>query len=159
MELNAAVLSKRGRKVVESEMRYTFDKVLQIVDSETVLCMINKISTRFNLYYGVRLGEIQSATKGDVSCWAWMSGEDNVADWLTRGKTPADLGPQSEWWNGPAILSKPMEEWGLKFGRLHENPLPGEKKIQRAVNSNAAEVTSTCALLDYHRFSKIEKVR
>ena len=46
MELNAAVLSKRGRKVVESEMRYTFDKVLQIVDSETVLCQIHKISTR-----------------------------------------------------------------------------------------------------------------
>ena len=104
MELNAAVLSKRGRKVIESEMRYKFDKVLHLVDSETVLCMINKTSTRFKLYYGVRLGEIQSATSGDVSCWAWMSGENNTADWLTRGKTPENLGPESDWWNKDLLM-------------------------------------------------------
>ncbi len=37
MELNAAVLSKRGRKVIEKEVRFDFERVLQIVDSETVL--------------------------------------------------------------------------------------------------------------------------
>ena len=47
MELNAAVLSKRGRKAIEKEMRFEFEKVLQIVDSETVLSMINKTSTRY----------------------------------------------------------------------------------------------------------------
>ena len=43
MELNAAVLSKRGRRVIGSEMRLEFEKVLQLVDSETVLSMINLI--------------------------------------------------------------------------------------------------------------------
>ena len=32
MELNAAALSKRGRKAIEKEMRFDFEKVLQIVD-------------------------------------------------------------------------------------------------------------------------------
>lgn len=41
MELNAAVLSKRGRKVIEKEMRFNFERVFYIVDSETVLNMIN----------------------------------------------------------------------------------------------------------------------
>lgn len=50
MELNAAVLSKQGRKVIEKEMRFEFEKLLQIVDSETVLSMINKTSTRFKVY-------------------------------------------------------------------------------------------------------------
>ena len=68
MELNGAVLSKRTRVVIEKEMRYKFQEVYQLVDSETVLAMINKVSTRFKVYEGVRLGEIQAATKGDVSC-------------------------------------------------------------------------------------------
>jgi hypothetical protein len=55
MELNAAVLSKRGRKVLEKEMRFDFERVLQIVDSETVLSMIHKTSTRFKVYEGVRI--------------------------------------------------------------------------------------------------------
>lgn len=62
MELNAAVLSKRGRKVIETEMRFEFERVLQLVDSETVLSMINKTS-KFKL-----------ATSGNLSCLAWMSG-------------------------------------------------------------------------------------
>ena len=70
MQLNAAVLSKRGRKVIESEMRFDFERVLQLVDSETVLSMINKISTRFKVYEGVRIEEIQEATDGDLSSWA-----------------------------------------------------------------------------------------
>ena len=41
MELNAAVLSKRGRKVIEKEMRFNFERVFYIVDSETVLNIIN----------------------------------------------------------------------------------------------------------------------
>ena len=67
MELNAAVLLKRGRKVIEKEMRLEFEEVWQIVDSETVLSTINKTSTRFKVYEGVRIGEIQAATNGDMS--------------------------------------------------------------------------------------------
>ena len=116
MELNAAVLWNRGRKVIESEMRFEFEKVLQLVDSETVLSMINKTSTRFKVYEGVRVGEIQAATNGDMTCWAWMSGEEIIADWLTRGREPDQIGDDSEWWNGPSILYQPIASWGLKFG-------------------------------------------
>ena len=68
--------------------------VLHIVDSETILDMINKTSTRFKLYEGIRIGEI------DVSSRTWISGHSNTADWLTRGRAPCSvptrrkLGPQ-----------------------------------------------------------------
>ena len=58
MELNGAVLSSRGRKLIEKEMRYEFDSVHHLVDSETVLCMLNKVSTRFKSNEGIRVGEI-----------------------------------------------------------------------------------------------------
>ena len=153
MELNAAVLSKRGRKVIEKEMRFDFDTVLQIVDSETVLNMINKTSTRFKVYEGVRIGEIQAATNGDVSCWAWMSGQHNIADWLTRGRAPEELNEESHWWNGPPILYKPVDEWGRKFGLQKEEPLPGEKKI-----CNTAAAAASPPFIDYKRFSDIHRV-
>ena len=79
MELNSAALCKRGWKVIEKEIRFEFERVLQIVDSETVLCMLNKTSTRFKVNEGVRIGEIQAATDGDMTCLAWMSGEHNTA--------------------------------------------------------------------------------
>ena len=153
MELNAAVLSKRGRKVIESEMRFDFERVLQLVDSETVLSMINKISTRFKVYEGVRIGEIQAATDGDLSSWAWISGEDNTADWLTRGRIPDQLGEDSHWWNGPPILYKPIEEWGLKFGMQKKEALPGEKKIRYSTTA-----MSSPRVLDYKRYSDVNKI-
>ena len=61
MELNGAVLAKRAKKVAESEMRYDFGQVIYLTDSEIVLSMLNKLSTRFRLYEGVRIGEIQAA--------------------------------------------------------------------------------------------------
>ena len=89
-------------------MRFEFEKVLRRVDSETVLGMINKTSTRFKVYAGVRVGEIQAATSGNLSCRAWMSGEENTADWLTRHCEPNQIGDDSEWWNGPSILNQPI---------------------------------------------------
>lgn len=91
-KLNAAVLSKRGKKVLEKEMSFDFEEVLQIIDSETVLNMINKTSTHYKVYEGVRIGEM-------VICpvWAWISGQHNTADWLTRGCTPEELNKGSHW--------------------------------------------------------------
>ena len=153
MELNAAVLSKRGRKVIELEMRFDFERVLQLVDSETVLSMINKTSTRFKVYEGVRIGEIQAATNGDLSCSAWMSGANNTADWLTRGRNPDELAEDSEWWNGPPILYQPIESWGLKFGPQKNEALPGEKKIHYTATA-ASEIPD----IDYKKSSDVDRI-
>ena len=71
-----------------------------------------------------------------MSCWAWMSGEHNTADWLTRGRTPEELDNDSHWWNGPPILYKPIEEWGLKFKPKNEEMLPGEKKVPGKISAD-----------------------
>ena len=68
-----------------------------------------------------------------MSCWAWMSGYHNPADWLTRGGTPEELNQDSHLWNDPPILYKRVEEWGLQSGLKKEEVLPGEKMCSRAV--------------------------
>ena len=47
-------------------MRYKFERVIHLIDSETVLNQLNRTSYRFKVYEGVRIGEIQAATSGDM---------------------------------------------------------------------------------------------
>ena len=159
MELNGAVISKRMRKVLEKEMRCQFEKTLHIVDSETVLNMLHKTSTRFKIYEGVRIGEIQTATNGIMDSWAWIAGEHNTADILTRGCMPDRLGPESDWYQGPPVIYKPIEMWNLKFGLQRQDcQLPGEKKV---VNASVADVKFSSTLsqcVDFERFSSISKL-
>ena len=155
MELNAAVLSKRGRQVLEKELRYQFESVHHLLDSETVLNMLNKVSTRFKLYEGVRVGEIQMATQGNMEEWKWIRGQDNTSDWLTRGKSPANLGCESEWWTGPPFLYGPQHQWGAKSYEDNNLPLPGEKKVK--VSSHAAVVESGIDFLDFSKFTSASK--
>ncbi|CAB4001318.1 Hypothetical predicted protein [Paramuricea clavata] len=80
-----------------------------------------------------------------------MSGQHNTGDWLTRGRAPEELNNDSHWRNGPPILYRPIEEWGLKFNPKKE-PLPGETKVHVVA---AASVEAL--LIDYERFSNINK--
>ena len=59
MELNGAVLSKRIRVILEREFRFYFSCIYQLVDSEIVLNMFHRLSTRFKVSEGVRI----------PSCW------------------------------------------------------------------------------------------
>ena len=113
--------------------------------------MLQKTSTRFNIYEGVRVGEVQASTGGDVSCWAWIPGEKNIADWVTRGKNPEEISAESEWFSGPSYMTKSIEEWGLKFGKPDEEQLlPGEKK---SLNSHSSSSESESNLIKYENFS------
>ena len=143
MELNGAVVSRRVRSVVEAECRFSFDKVFHLVDSETILSMINKLSTKFKVYEGVRIGEIQASTDGKMHEWHWISGELNVSDWLTRGRSPEDISPSSIWWKGPSFLYQPIEKWSIKkvdqLGNMAN--LPGENKCVNTCAASAPVVS------------------
>jgi hypothetical protein len=156
LELNAAIMSKRAREVITKEIRYEFEKVWHLIDSETVLAMLQKTSTRFKLYEGVRVGEIQAAQEGDISDWAWVAGSSNPADWLTRGRAPSELGATSEWFSGPAFLSKPEEEWELKYTSSMKGPLPGEKLI---VSSHSTASEDVEPIIKYNQFSSYPRLQ
>ena len=139
---------------VLKEMRYPFTKFLHVIDSETVLLMLQKLSTRFNLYEGVRIGELQASTDGDVSMWACIAGEKNISDWVTRVKSPEEIDALSAWFSGYSYMTKPIEEWGLKFGQLNEEILlPGEKKPM-----SSHSLQSDFNLIKYSDFRRLLRV-
>ena len=73
--------------------------------------MVKKDSYGFNTYVAVRVGEIQ--TKTNIEDWYWLESALNIADWVTRPKSPADIGPNSNWQTGPDFLRLPEEEWPI----------------------------------------------
>ena len=70
LELNGALLSKRLKMFIRTEMRIKFARVYFLTDSEVVLAMLQKESYRFHSYAAVRIGEIQQCTQLDD--WYWI---------------------------------------------------------------------------------------
>ena len=136
MELNGAVVSKRLRETIQEESRFQFSKVHHLVDSETVLCQLYKVASRFQVFEGVRIGEIQAAMKGDMTEWAWIAGSSNAADLATRPQPPSALGPESVWQRGPDFLYLPESQWPIKRNpRINESEQsPGEKAFCNKVS-------------------------
>ena len=93
-------------------MGWFCQKMCYILDSEIVRAMIQKESYDFNTFVAVRVGEIQDHTNPQT--WYWIDGKWNIADSITQGKNPDELGPRSTWQNGPEFLKLPEEEWHIK---------------------------------------------
>lgn len=111
-EICGAVFAARLKEYVRKHSRLTVEKWFHFVDSQTVLGAIQRDSYGFQTFFANRVGEIQKA--GPVTDWWWVPGVENIADLLTRGGSPEQLGSNSLWQQGPKFLAKPIEEWPMK---------------------------------------------
>ena len=70
------------------------------MDSSTVLCYLHKEDQKLKPFEGVRVAEIQAAGKmenGVLQDWAWIDGENNPADWVTKPRSVGELAADSFW--------------------------------------------------------------
>ena len=153
MELSGAVISKRLCCFIQEELRYQFEKVYHIVDSEIVKAMISKESYRFNTFAANRISEIQSKT--EVSEWYWVNGTLNIADWITKGKSPVDLQSRSVWQEGPAFLKLPVESWPI-VSHADVTDLPERIKTVFVAAVDGAVLETLESHIDIKHFSKFQ---
>ncbi|KAK2549017.1 hypothetical protein P5673_030646 [Acropora cervicornis] len=154
LELSGAVIAKRLRVFIQTEVRYNFTAVYHIVDSEIVKAMISKESYGFNSFAANRIGEIQQKT--DPQDWFWTAGDLNIADWVIRGKSPEELGPCSIWQSGPEFLKQPVEEWPVSSqANVEKSP----ERHKTVMTTHAKEIETLAARIDIGRFSKIELLK
>jgi len=151
LELCGAVLSKRLRFTVTSEMDVNWEKVFHLTDSEIVQAMTQKESYGFNTFAANRVGEIQQSTKKEE--WCWVPGKLNVADLTTRGVKPCEISEGSVWQNGPAFLALGEEHWPIQTTARMDMPLP-ELKQKFIVAATMTPSESLLERFDLHRFSK-----
>ncbi len=102
MELRAAELAVRLRKMVSSQLKLEVEGVTFWSDSLTVLYWLRDDVKRFQTFVHNKLQTIRRAT--DQEEWKWVPSAENPADLATRGLTPTRLAEAALWHQGPSYL-------------------------------------------------------
>ena len=153
LELCAAVTAKRLFAFIEEESRFEFLKVIFVVDSKIVQSMIQKDSYGFKTFVSVRIGEIEAAT--DMKSWSWTESQNNIADWITRTKSPSELKEDSEWQSGPKWLQYPESEWPICFQPATDE-IP--EMQSRVLAAEVVEVENLASRININRFSSYNRL-
>ena len=132
LELQAAVLATRLAKSIQDETRIQFQDAKFFTDSSITLAWIQSPSRSFKPFVSSRVGEIQS--NSDPSQWRHISGEDNVADDLSRGLQVQQV--TGRWMNGPEFLKLPEEQWPVQTATLTEKKTWSVAKLMLSVQSH-----------------------
>ena len=155
LKLCGAIVSTRLRNTIQKELNFEFQKVIHLVDSEIVHAMIHKESYGFGTFVGNRVGEIQQTSEPEE--WGWIEGGLNIADMTTRGCSVEELGPQSEWCNGPQFLTKPDNEWPVRWEVKKDVQVPELKRSQQfigVVEVNNSKEETLAIRIGIEHFSK-----
>ena len=64
------------------------------------------------MFVGTRVAEIQDLTDRDA--WRYVDTSSNPANDITRGKTLAELGKQSRWYQDLSLIQGNLEQWSEK---------------------------------------------
>ena len=155
LELNAAVTSSRMYKFISKEMTFNFQHQFFVVDSEIARAMIQKESYGFNTFVAVRVGEVQHHTSKDD--WFWIESSENVADMLSRGANPEDLGMQSMWQSGPEFLNHPIESWPIRQS-FSGTEMPELAKVVQVNATKADDLANVSTIIDCQRYSSYDKL-
>ena len=124
------------------------------MDSEIIFSMIQRESYGYKTYAALGIGEIQSAT--DPQDWYWISGYENIADWVTRGRHVEELSEKGIWQNGPEFLRLPEDEWPI---RQSCQTLKIPESIKSVMTFNAAvDNLQIGIIIDIDRFSCYTKL-
>ena len=109
LELQAAVLTTRLKKMILRELDLPIDKVFMWSDSKTVLQYIANQTKRFHTFVSNRVAEIHETTSPEQ--WRHVPGEVNPADDGSRGVCATYFQSKCPWWSGPEFLWQPEDKW------------------------------------------------
>ena len=115
--------------------------------------MIQKDSYGFNTFAATRIGEIQEGTKRED--WYWTESKNNIADWITRGRKPQEIGQESIWQTGPNFLIQPENKWPIKQ-LTYKRELP--ERIKTVMTTQGMENDSLEQRINIHRYSNYNKL-
>ncbi len=102
MELRAAELAVRLRKMVLSHLKLDVENTTFWSDSLTVLYWLRDDVKRFQTFVHNKLQNIRRAS--EQKDWRWVPSAQNPADLATRGLSPKRLANAALWSQGPSFL-------------------------------------------------------
>ena len=112
--------------------------------------MLQKVSYGFQTFSAVRIGEIQQSTQ--IDNWYWIDSKNNIADWVSRGKSPQDLCIGSDWQNGPSFLEEDVSKWPIKQD-VKAVEIPELIRVLTCTEMAIKEVETLASRININRFS------
>ncbi|XP_064470382.1 uncharacterized protein LOC135385136 [Ornithodoros turicata] len=148
LELTAALLAARLYRFVSTALQTEFDYVCW-TDSLITLHWIKGSASRWKTYVANRVRQIHELTSPER--WRHCPGEENPADFLTRGIKGHELRDCEVWWKGPRWLSQP-DLWPHTAFPDHTE---GDEEC---LDAQVALVSCTTHLLSPERFSSANRL-
>ena len=109
IKLQAAVWLNRIASILSKELRLPIRSVRFWSDSEVGLKWLALENRRYSSFVLHRVNEVTEASSADNR--SFISGLDNPADDCSRGLRPTQLHNHDRWFEGPAFLKEPTENW------------------------------------------------
>ncbi|GFU37103.1 transposon Tf2-6 polyprotein [Nephila pilipes] len=124
-------------------------------DSSPVLTWITR-REQWSVFVTNRISEIRKLTTSED--WLHISTDQNPADILSRGCGPKQL-QKCKWWQRPASLQNPKEQWTKSAVNIDEKEVEIEKR-KSVISANNTELESISLQLArrFSRFSKMIRV-
>ncbi|XP_018402792.1 PREDICTED: uncharacterized protein LOC108779784 [Cyphomyrmex costatus] len=151
LELCAALLLAQITDKILKRITHKFTSIYLWTDSTVVLAWLQSSSRTWSTFVSNRVGDIQQLTT--IQDWHHVSSQDNPADLLSRGISPAALPHAHLWWSGPAWLKLDKGQWPQFPFTINKRDIPEYK---------SSAITSATATLPYfdifERFSSFMKL-
>ena len=120
-ELIGSVLAAKLREIVLAESRLTFDRVITLIDSQTVMKMLNKSSKAYSIWAATRVSYIQRTSALDTIRHVPGQWLDHTADRGTRALKKPSLMMDAAYWEGEGTIDSPYSQWPLSHPDQFKN--------------------------------------
>ena len=154
MELCSCLIGARLANSITTELDLKLDAITYWSDSTAALGYIRNRRTRFAVFVGNRISEIQTTTR--IEDWRHCPTDMNVADGLTRGHFPSS--PSDPYYVGPPFLRLPSEQWPNDLGQTYDE-LIDPTDIRRDLQVMFADVPIFSHVTDFFpKFSSFRRL-
>ena len=147
LELTAAVLSVKISALLSKQLKYEDIQETFWCDSQVTLGYINNEAKRFHVFVANRVQRIRNKTEPEQ--WRHVKGQDNPADYASRGLTVQNLLHNSFWFTGPAFLWEAEIEHDDRAD-VQPSVIPDDPELRKQVLATGAN--SLADTFDLKRF-------
>ncbi|XP_015926265.2 uncharacterized protein [Parasteatoda tepidariorum] len=156
LELMGAVIGSRLTKYIMHKINCKIRECFYWTDSTIVLHWVKGDPHKWKQFVSNRVTEIQEIT--DPSSWNFCPGQENPADFQTRGCSAKDLVSNKRIWNGPQWLALSEEKWPKDKGNFKGENIDKEKKSDHIAVNYVSNDKIKNPMFDIEKISSLTRV-
>lgn len=151
LELLAALMGTRLLRYFCTSTGYNITHATLWTDATVTLGWIRSNPNRWKTFICNRVTEIQNFTT--PSQWRHCPGQDNPADYLSRGLSGDQIQHLDVWWHGPVWLARPINYWPSNVLETNTSLPEAKRKTDHVLTA-----TIPSSLIDACKFSSYWKL-